>query len=100
MTEAFGTTRDAFRSVSTHFWCACLSVARIFHVPDVGEYCDGIRGLLRHEHGQPQSHALARFDRGDGAAETAQPSRQVEADGNGDIPVVEAGNDRHYRSAA
>ncbi len=38
--------------------------------------------------------------RGNGAAETAQPSRQVEADGNGDIPVVDAGNDRHYRSAA
>ena len=38
--------------------------------------------------------------RGNGAAETAQPFRQVEADGNGDIPVVDAGNDRHYRSAA
>lgn len=37
MREAFGTGRDAFRSVSTHFWCACLSVARIFHVPDVGD---------------------------------------------------------------
>ncbi len=38
--------------------------------------------------------------RGNGAAETAQPFRQVEADGNGDIPVVDAGNDRTYRSAA
>ena len=38
--------------------------------------------------------------RGDAVAETAQPSRQVDADGNGDIPVVDASNDRDYRSAA
>ena len=38
--------------------------------------------------------------RGDGVAETAQPVRQVEAGGNGDIPVVDVSNDRHYRSAA
>ncbi len=38
--------------------------------------------------------------RGDAVAETAQPSRQVVAGGNEDIPVVDAGNDRHYRSAA
>jgi uncharacterized protein YjiS (DUF1127 family) len=38
--------------------------------------------------------------RGDGVAETAQPVRQVDAGGNGDIPVVDASNDRHYRSAA
>lgn len=33
--QAFGTGRQAFRAVATHFWCACLSIARIFHVPDV-----------------------------------------------------------------
>ena len=38
--------------------------------------------------------------RGDGVAETAQPVRQVDAGGNGDIPVVDAGNDRHFQSAA
>ena len=38
--------------------------------------------------------------RGDAVAETAQPSRQVDADGNGDISVVDASNDRDYRSAA
>ncbi len=38
--------------------------------------------------------------RGDAVAETAQPVRQVVAGGNRDIPVVDAGNDRHYRSAA
>ncbi len=38
--------------------------------------------------------------RGDGVAETAQPVRQLSAGGNGDIPVVDARNDRHYRSAA
>ena len=38
--------------------------------------------------------------RGDGVVETAQPVRQVDAGGNGDIPVVDAGNDRHFQSAA
>ncbi len=38
--------------------------------------------------------------RGNAVAETAQPSRQVNADGNGDVPAVDASNDRHYRSAA
>ncbi len=38
--------------------------------------------------------------RGDGVAETAQPVRELAAGGNGDIPVVDASNDRHYRSAA
>ena len=32
---AFGNSRQAFRAVATHFWCGCLSIARIFHVPDV-----------------------------------------------------------------
>lgn len=35
MQKAFGESRVAFRSIATHFWCACLSIARIFHVPDV-----------------------------------------------------------------
>lgn len=35
MQAAFGTGRQAFRAVATHFWCACLSIARVFHVPDV-----------------------------------------------------------------
>ncbi len=38
--------------------------------------------------------------RGDGVTETPQPVRQVDADGNGDIPVVDASNDRHFQSAA
>ena len=38
--------------------------------------------------------------RGDGVVETAQPVRQLAAGGNDDIPVVDASNDRHYRSAA
>jgi len=38
--------------------------------------------------------------RGNAVTETAHPSRQVDADGNGDIPVVDASNDRDYRSAA
>ncbi len=38
--------------------------------------------------------------RGDAVAETAQPVRQVDAGGNGDMPVVDASNDRRYRSAA
>jgi hypothetical protein len=33
--SAFGNSHQAFRAVATHFWCACLSMARIFHVPDV-----------------------------------------------------------------
>ena len=33
--KAFGRSPETFRSVATHFWCACLSIARIFHVPDV-----------------------------------------------------------------
>ena len=35
MQKVFGSSRQAFRAVATHFWCACLSIARIFHVPDV-----------------------------------------------------------------
>jgi hypothetical protein len=35
--RAFASGRSAFRAVATHFWCACLSVARIFHVPDVDD---------------------------------------------------------------
>jgi len=35
MEKAFGKSKETFRSVATHFWCACLSIARIFHVPDV-----------------------------------------------------------------
>ncbi len=35
MQKVFGNSRQAFRAVATHFWCACLSIARIFHVPDV-----------------------------------------------------------------
>lgn len=38
--------------------------------------------------------------RGHGVAETAQPVRQVDAGGNQDMPVVDASNDRHFRSAA
>ena len=35
MQKAFGHSRQTFRAVATHFWCACLSIARIFHVPNV-----------------------------------------------------------------
>lgn len=35
--RAFGKSFNAFRAVATHFWCACLSVARIFHVPNVDD---------------------------------------------------------------
>lgn len=35
MQKAFGKSRDSFQSIATHFWCACLSIARIFHVQDV-----------------------------------------------------------------
>ena len=38
--------------------------------------------------------------RGDGVAETAPPLRQVDAGGNGDTPVVDASNERHFQSAA
>ena len=38
--------------------------------------------------------------RGNAVTETPQPVRQVDAGGNGDIPVVDASNDRDYRSAA
>ncbi|MEE9603566.1 MAG: hypothetical protein V3V75_09690, partial [Thermoguttaceae bacterium] len=35
MQKAFGNSHQAFRVVATHFWCGGLSIARIFHVPDV-----------------------------------------------------------------
>jgi hypothetical protein len=35
--KAFGASRTAFRSVSTCYWTTCLSIPRIFHVPDVGD---------------------------------------------------------------
>jgi uncharacterized protein YjiS (DUF1127 family) len=38
--------------------------------------------------------------RGNAVTETPQPVRQVDAGGNGDIPVVDASNDRHFQSAA
>jgi hypothetical protein len=35
MQKAFGNSRQAFRAVATYFWTTSLSIARIFHVPDV-----------------------------------------------------------------
>jgi hypothetical protein len=35
MQKAFGDSHQAFRALATHFWCGGLSIARIFHVPDV-----------------------------------------------------------------
>jgi hypothetical protein len=35
--KAFGAGTAAFRAVATYFWCACLSIPRVFHVPDVDD---------------------------------------------------------------
>jgi hypothetical protein len=35
--KAFGAGAAACRAVATYFWCTCLSIARIFHVPDVDD---------------------------------------------------------------
>lgn len=35
MQKAFGKSHQSFRTVATYFWCTSLSIARIFHVPDV-----------------------------------------------------------------
>ena len=72
MQKVFGSSRQAFRAVATHFWCACLSIARIFHVPDVHDLgfallTGGIKSPARSTiwgwMGRLEATAVARFAR-------------------------------------
>ena len=46
--KAFGAGATAFRAVATYFWCACLSIPRIFHVPDVDDLEEPTDFFVRH----------------------------------------------------
>jgi hypothetical protein len=72
MHKALGNSRQGFRAVATHFWCACLSIARIFHVPDVHDLgfallTGGIKSPARSTiwswMGRLKASAVARFAR-------------------------------------
>lgn len=70
MQRAFGESQQSFRAVATYFWCTCLSIARIFHVPDVHDLgfallTGGIRSAARSTiwnwMGHLKAAAVARF---------------------------------------
>ena len=72
MQKVFSNSRQAFRAVATHFWCACLSIARIFHVPDVhdlgfalltGGISSPARSTIWGWMGRLEATAVARFAR-------------------------------------
>ena len=72
MHKALGNSREGFRAVATHFWCACLSIARIFHVPDVhdlgfalltGGIKSPARSTIWNWMGRLKTAAVARFAR-------------------------------------
>jgi hypothetical protein len=72
MHKALGNSPQGFRAVATHFWCACLSIARIFHVPDVhdlgfalltGGIKSPARSTIWNWMGRLKATAVARFAR-------------------------------------